>query len=96
MSASRLPSLCLPARLTCEYVLPEQQGKGYGRKLLNQAMDVAFDLDLKSLHLNVNRFNKSVKFYEHVGFKTIGEDTISHRITPLCFEGMLEAHLQRQ
>ncbi len=58
------------------YVLPNEQGKGFGRKLLTQAIDVAFDLDLKSLHLNVNRFNESVKFYKHVGFSTIGEEDI--------------------
>lgn len=58
------------------YVLPDQQGKGFGRTLLNQAIDVAFDLDLKRLHLNVNRFNNAVKFYEYVGFKIIGEEDI--------------------
>ena len=58
------------------YVLPEMQGKGLGRVLLNQAIDVAFDLDLHTLHLNVNRFNKAQEFYEHVGFKKIGEEDI--------------------
>lgn len=58
------------------YVLPEEQGKGLGRKLLTQAFDVAFDLDLHTLHLNVNRFNKSVDFYKHVGFDIIGEEDI--------------------
>lgn len=58
------------------YVLPEQQKKGFGRALLNQAMDVAFDLQLNRLHLNVNRFNDSVKFYQHVGFEIVGEEDI--------------------
>lgn len=58
------------------YLLPEVQGKGHGRKLLNQAIDVAFDLDLNALHLNVNRFNKAVEFYKHVGFNIVGEEDI--------------------
>lgn len=58
------------------YVLPDQHGKGLGRTLLNQAIDVAFDLDLHTIHLNVNRFNKAVQFYEHCGFKITGEEDI--------------------
>lgn len=58
------------------YVLPDQHGKGLGRVLLNQAIDVAFDLDLHTLHLNVNRFNEAVKFYEHCGFEITGEEDI--------------------
>lgn len=58
------------------YVLPSEQGKGFGRKLITKAMDVAFDLDLKKLHLNVNRYNKSLDFYKHIGFEVIGEEDI--------------------
>jgi GNAT superfamily N-acetyltransferase len=58
------------------YLLPESQGKGLGRVLLNKAIDVAFDLDIHTLHLNVNRFNKAVQFYEHCGFKITGEENI--------------------
>ncbi len=58
------------------YILPESNGKGLGRVLLNKAIDVAFDLDLHTLHLNVNRFNDAVEFYKHCGFKIIGEEDI--------------------
>lgn len=58
------------------YLLPEKQGKGMGRELINSAIDVAFDLDCTSLHLNVNRFNKSVDFYKNIGFEVIGEENI--------------------
>lgn len=58
------------------YVLPQNQGAGLGRALMNQAIDVAFDLDLHTLHLNVNRFNKSIDFYKHLGFEVIGEEDI--------------------
>ena len=59
------------------YLLPEKQGKGYGRELFNQAMNVAFDLDCHTLHLNVNRFNNAVEFYKAVGFKIIKEEDIN-------------------
>jgi GNAT superfamily N-acetyltransferase len=58
------------------YVLPECQGKGMGRVLFNKAVDVAFDLDLSTLHLNVNRFNPSVEFYKHLGFQVVAEEDI--------------------
>ena len=58
------------------YLLPEKQGKGFGRDLINQAIDVAFVLGCKSLHLNVNKFNKSVDFYKNRGFEIIGEEDI--------------------
>jgi hypothetical protein len=28
------------------------------------------------LHLNVNRFNPSVEFYKHLGFKVVAEEDI--------------------
>lgn len=58
------------------YVLPDQQKKGLGRTMMNHAIDIAFDLDLKRLHLNVNRFNDARDFYERLGFKVIGEEDI--------------------
>ncbi|MGB0914770.1 MAG: GNAT family N-acetyltransferase [Crocinitomicaceae bacterium] len=58
------------------YVLPEMQGKGIGRALLNHAIDLCFDLDLSTIHLNVNRFNKALDFYKKTGFKVVGEENI--------------------
>jgi len=58
------------------YVLPDHQGKGLGRVLFNQVVDTAFDLDCRKLHLNVNRYNKSVEFYKYLGFKITGEENI--------------------
>lgn len=58
------------------YVLPQEQGKGFGRVLLNKAIDLAFDLDLPVLHLNVNKYNNAVSFYHHCGFETIGEEDL--------------------
>lgn len=58
------------------YVLTDRQGKGLGRALVNQAIDIAFDLDMHTLHLNVNRFNKAAEFYKYIGFEVIREEDI--------------------
>ena len=76
------------------YLLPEKQGKGFGRSLINQAMDVAFDLSCKSLHLNVNRFNKSVDFYKNLGFEVIGEEDIDIGIDYLMEDFVMELKLK--
>lgn len=59
------------------YLLPEMQGRGHGRLLMQKAFDVAFDLDLHTMHLNVNRFNPAVEFYKHIGFSISAEEDIS-------------------
>ena len=58
------------------YVKPSTHKKGIGRAMVNHCIDIAFDLDLDTLHLNVNRFNDAVDFYKHVGFKITKEENI--------------------
>jgi GNAT superfamily N-acetyltransferase len=58
------------------YVLPSQQGKGIGKRLIAHAIQVARELKLSKLHLNVNRYNKAVDFYCHLGFTITGEEDI--------------------
>ena len=53
------------------YVLPNQQGKSFGKKLFNKAIAIAKDKGYSYLRLNVNRFNKSLGFYEKLGMKNI-------------------------
>lgn len=55
------------------YVLPEMQGTGCGRFLFDNAIKY-----IKTLHptpctmeLNVNRYNKALAFYEHMGMKKV-------------------------
>lgn len=45
------------------YLLAEDKGKGYGKKLLNFVADLAKSKDLKLLELNVNRGNPAYHFY---------------------------------
>jgi ribosomal protein S18 acetylase RimI-like enzyme len=58
------------------YVLPNQQGKGVGYKLIQKAIEIAKKLDQKNVFLNVNRFNQAVDFYKRVGFSILKEENI--------------------
>lgn len=51
------------------YVLPETQGKGFGKKLMDFIKNIALEKNNKGLLLNVNRFNKALGFYEKYGYK---------------------------
>lgn len=58
------------------YVLPSAHGKGAGKALMNHIIKFALKHDNQTLTLNVNRFNKAVKFYEKIGFETVGQENI--------------------
>ena len=58
------------------YLLPEMQGLGLGKQMIDFAIQRAKGLKLNFLHLNVNRFNAAVEFYKAIGFKIIGEEDI--------------------
>lgn len=51
------------------YVLPEMHGKGVGKILMNEVVDIVRQNDGRTLQLNVNRNNKAKNFYESAGFK---------------------------
>lgn len=58
------------------YCLPQAQGKGYGKVLINEVCKRALAAGKHSLHLNVNRFNKAKVFYEKLGFNVIAQEDI--------------------
>ena len=58
------------------YVLPQLQGSGVGKLLLNCIIDEQKKKDKKQLYLNVNRHNKARFFYEKLGFKIVAEEDI--------------------
>ena len=58
------------------YVLPEIQGKGLGKKLIQHIENKALESDDVKLSLNVNRFNKAKYFYESQGFKVAFEEDV--------------------
>ncbi len=59
------------------YCLPETQGKGYGRVLIDTISRIAADAGAGKLLLNVNRYNKSLSFYQKMGFSIAREEDIA-------------------
>ena len=55
------------------YILPETQGKGIGKLLIDTIALFAKEKNATSLLLNVNRFNTALTFYQKLGFKIIQE-----------------------
>jgi len=51
------------------YLLPETQGKGYGKKVFDFIEKLALENNSKQLSLNVNRFNTALDFYKKIGFE---------------------------
>jgi ribosomal protein S18 acetylase RimI-like enzyme len=58
------------------YCLPETQGKGYGKILINEVMNKTLEAGKHTLDLNVNRHNKAKNFYEKMGFQIAYEEDI--------------------
>lgn len=58
------------------YILPETQGKGIGKKLLDFITEKALENQNSALSLNVNRYNNAYQFYVKLGFEKIGEEDI--------------------
>ena len=59
------------------YVMPDAQGKGIGIRLFNRVVEhVKEACGGKSarIELNVNKFNKSVEFYRHIGMRVLLEE----------------------
>lgn len=59
------------------YVLPQLQGKGSGRQMLNYIIGELRQIQATSLRLNVNRHNTSaIAFYNKLGFITLKTEDI--------------------
>jgi diamine N-acetyltransferase len=58
------------------YVLPNNQGKGYGRLLINAVKQRLVFQNVTALDLNVNRYNPAQEFYKKLGFKIIREEDV--------------------
>lgn len=58
------------------YVLPQNQGKGYGKILMEEVKARMRKKNMYALDLNVNRFNPARAFYEKLGFKVLREEDI--------------------
>lgn len=58
------------------YILPQAQGKGVGKALIDAAAAVGLANQNEAILLNVNKYNKAVQFYERIGFEVIGQEDI--------------------
>jgi len=64
-------------RLHKLYLLPDMQGKGHGKRMLDYAQTWAREQGASYLLLNVNKYNKgAIAFYEKVGFHISKEEDI--------------------
>ncbi|MBS7564328.1 GNAT family N-acetyltransferase [Mucilaginibacter sp. Bleaf8] len=59
------------------YCLPQTQGKGYGKLLINTVAEKVRQAGKHILELNVNRYNKALNFYEKMGFIIAYEEDIA-------------------
>jgi diamine N-acetyltransferase len=58
------------------YVLPNQQGKGLGKTIIDFIVNDIRLYRATALQLNVNRNNKAKNFYNRLGFTVIKEENI--------------------
>lgn len=58
------------------YVQPATQGMGLGKALLDKVKQLVLTAGASELHLNVNKNNKAISFYEKQGFSIYKEEQI--------------------
>ena len=76
------------------YIRTDIQGKGLGKALLSQVEETAIAEGGTHLHLNVNRNNKALAFYEKMGFVIIDEEDIDIGSNYLMNDYVLEKKLE--
>lgn len=59
------------------YCLPQTQGKGFGKILINAVEAKVIAAGKQTLDLNVNRFNNARTFYQKMGFEVIYEEDVA-------------------
>ena len=57
------------------YLIPQQQGKGLGKEMLQFAESAVKELGATALELNVNKYNHALHFYNHSGY-TLKEEAV--------------------
>jgi ribosomal protein S18 acetylase RimI-like enzyme len=58
------------------YLLPETQGKGFGKFMIDEIVKIAKSNNQKGIYLNVNKYNTAKFFYEKLGFVISKEEVI--------------------
>lgn len=80
-------------RLHKIYLVPEAQGKGGGKLLINTVERLAMDNLSVAISLNVNKFNKALSFYQKIGFKVVCEEDIELDFGYLMEDYVMEKQL---
>lgn len=80
-------------RLHKIYLLPDMQGKGIGKLLIDHIAAIAVQNKMNVLSLNVNRFNKAVVFYQKLGFEIKGKVDLVLDHTYLMEDYIMELQL---
>jgi ribosomal protein S18 acetylase RimI-like enzyme len=63
------------------YVTPEQRGRGYGRQLMQVAIEHARSIGIERLHLSVTPDNHTAReLYEKLGFESWGVERDAFRV----------------
>ena len=75
------------------YLLPETQGRGIGKKVIDEIGKLALDNNSTALILNVNRFNSALGFYKKIGFEVVEEVDIEIGNGYLMEDYMMEKKL---
>ena len=58
------------------YLLPETQGKGFGKFMIDEVINIAKSNNQKGVFLNVNKYNKAQFFYQKLDFTITKEEVI--------------------
>lgn len=58
------------------YILPNLQGKGIGKRIIEFISNEAIKKQNKAIYLNVNRYNSAKDFYLKIDFKIVKEEDI--------------------
>lgn len=78
------------------YILPEAQGRGIGRQLLDAVATLALQSGSTTLTLNVNRDNAATAFYQKIGFRIVGQENIDIGQGYLMEDYILEKEISDQ
>lgn len=75
------------------YLLPETQGRGLGKLLIQEIEKIALENHADKLSLNVNRFNKAQHFYKKIGFEIVDEEDVELEFGYLMEDYVMEKTL---